>query len=134
METIPRRTNDLDMRTLARFIAAGRVAIGTTLVVLPGVATGGWLGAEGKRGATKAVTRALGVRDALIGLGTIRALEHDDEVKSWLLAGALSDGVDAVATVLAWKHLPKRRRFLAVVFMAGAAAAGVAVAGQVDEG
>jgi hypothetical protein len=134
MDTIPRRTNDLDMRTLARTMAAGRIAIGSALVVVPGLATSGWLGSDSKRGATKAVTRALGVRDALLGLGTIRALEQDDEVKPWLLAGALSDSVDAVATVLAWRQLPKRRRFLAVVFMAGAAAAGAALAGQVDEG
>jgi len=134
METIPRRTNDVDTRTLARTIAAGRVAIGTAMVVVPGLTTAGWLGAEAKRPATKAVVRAAGVRDALIGLGTIRALEQDDEVRPWLLAGALSDGVDAVATLLAYKHLPKRRRFLALVFMAGAAVAGVAVAGQVDEG
>ncbi|OWY62500.1 hypothetical protein B7486_58095 [cyanobacterium TDX16] len=134
MDTIPRRTNDLDMRTLARTMAAGRVAIGSALVVTPGLASGWWIGPEGKRGATKAVTRAMGVRDALLGLGTIRALEQGDEVKPWILAGAVSDGVDAVATVLAWKQLPKRRRFLAVLFMAGAAAAGAALAAQVDEG
>jgi sirohydrochlorin ferrochelatase len=134
MDTIPRRTNDVDLRTVARTMGATRVAIGSALVVLPGLSARGWLGDDSRRGSTKAVVRALGVRDALLGLGTIRALEQDEDVKPWLLAGALSDGIDAVGTVLAYRQLPKRRRFLAVAFMAGAAAAGVALAGQVDEG
>ena len=134
METIPRRTDDLDMRSLARILASGRIAIGSAMVLVPGLVTSGWVGADSTRGSTKAIARATGVRDALIGVGTLRALEQDDEVKPWLLAGALSDGIDAAATVLAWRHLPKRRRALAVLFMAGATAAGVALAGQVDEG
>lgn len=134
METIPRRTTDVDMRTVARTVGAARVAIGSAMVVLPGLTTRGWLGADAQRPATKAVVRAAGVRDALLGLGTIRALEQDDEVRPWVLAGAAADGIDALGTVLAWRHLPRRRRFLALTFMAGAAAAGVYLAGQVDEG
>lgn len=134
MDTVPRRTNDVDLRTVARTMGAIRVAIGGSMVLLPGLTTRGWLGAASKGGPTKAVTRAAGVRDALLGLGTIRALEQDEEVGPWILAGAVADGVDAVGTVLAYRQLPKRRRFFALALMAGAAAAGVVLAGQVDEG
>jgi hypothetical protein len=38
--------------------------------------------------------------------------------------GAAADAVDAVATLLAYKHLPRRKRFAVLTMAAGGAATG----------
>jgi hypothetical protein len=132
METIPEPPPAFDARAVARVVACGRIAVGVGLTVLPGVAGGGWFGPVAKQPATKAAIRALGVRDALMGVGTLRALERGDEVRPWIIGCGIADAVDAAATLLAWGHLPKRKRLLALAVAAGAAASAVVLADQVD--
>lgn len=132
METIPEPPPAFDARAAARLVACGRIAIGVGLTTLPGVAGRGWFGAEASRPATKAAIRALGVRDALMGVGTLRALERGDEVRPWIIGGGIADAVDAAATLLAWRHLPRRKRLVAFAVAAGAAASAVVLADQVD--
>ncbi|MCB1014935.1 MAG: hypothetical protein KDB10_07425 [Acidimicrobiales bacterium] len=119
----------MDDRQLVRSLAVGRVAIGAALVAAPSLAAGGWAGAEARRPATKVFLRALGVRDLVLGIGTLRALERGDDPTPWARYGAAADGVDAAATLLGYRALRPRGRF-AVLALAVAAAAGGAVAAE----
>jgi hypothetical protein len=134
VEIQPDPGTGLDARQIARWLACGRIAVGAGMTVLPGRAGGTWFGAASRQPIVKTAVRALGVRDALIGVGTLRALEEGEPVRPWLLAGALADGVDAVATVVAYRHLPKRRRFLVLAIATTATVANVLLADQVEDG
>ena len=72
------------------------------------------IGASGRSPAVRVLTRALGIHDVSLGLGLLRATElgHDDH--SWLVLGAASDAVDALATLAAFRHLPRLRRWIIV--------------------
>jgi len=118
----------MDYRQLVRTLAAGRVAIGTALVLVPTLAARGWAGPEASRPATKVFLRALGIRDLALGLGTLRALERGEDPVPWARYGAAADGVDAVASLIGYRSLAPRGRFAIVLLAAGAAAAGALAA------
>jgi hypothetical protein len=113
----------MDHRQLLRNVAAGRVVVGAALVVLPGTASGTWIGPAARDPAVKVMVRAMGARDLAIGAGTMHALSEGAPVKMWSLAGAASDLVDAAATLLAIRHVGLRR---GVPLVLVATAAGVA--------
>jgi hypothetical protein len=48
----------------------------------------------------------------------------------WLIASSAADAADAIATVLAWKHLPPRGRLLTAMMATGGALAGARAAQQ----
>lgn len=123
---------DLDYRTLTRFLATARVAIGAALVVAPRRTGAGWAGPAADDGAVAALTRGLGIRDLVLGAGALRALDAGDPVRPWVLAGIVSDTVDAAAAVLALRSIGMRRTLPVMAVAAGAAAAGAAAAGRVD--
>lgn len=116
----------MNERDLAKNYAAGRVAIGILLLLFPRrLAKALW----GEAGGTPAVaffTRLVGARDAILGAGTLAALQQEGTaaVRPWMTYGAAADGVDALATLLAYRHLPKRRRFALLVLASGGAATG----------
>ncbi len=111
----------MDQRHLARMIAVGRLAVGTALVVAPARAGAAWIGPAATDPAVRVALRALGVRDAALGAGTLRALDQGTPVGPWVQAGATSDAVDLVASVLAVRAIGLRRT-LAVAAVAGTAA------------
>jgi len=133
VEIQPDPGTGLDARQLARGMACARIAIGGGMTVLPGRAGATWFGPTSRQPAMKTAVRALGIRDALIGAGLLKALEEGGAVRPWLIGGAIADGVDAVATVLAYRHLPRRRRFFVLAMATTAAVAGVLLADQIDE-
>ena len=123
----------MDHRSVARITAAGRVAIGAALLVAPQAVTRGWTGATGALPGAKLLGRGLGVRDLMLGLGVINALDRGDpRAQDWVRASAVADVGDAVATVLAYRHLPKRSRFGVLAIAAGAAVAGFVAADNLD--
>ncbi len=95
--------------TTVRLLAAGRVAVGTALTLLPGATGSLWFGDHAHEPGVKVAIRALGVRDAVLGLGTLWALANDEPTRGWYAAGAASDLVDAVATMTATRHIGLRR-------------------------
>ena len=113
----------MDHRQLLRTIAAGRIVAGTTLLLLPGTAAGQWIGPSARTPGAKVMTRAMGVRDLAIGAGTMSALANGEPARHWALAGAASDLIDGLATVLAIRHIGARR---ALPLLAVAATAGIA--------
>ena len=129
----PCHTAPVDHRSIARITAAGRVAIGTALLVAPRAVTRGWIGEAGGEPGAKLLARGLGGRDLVLGLGVINALDRGDpRAPDWVRASALADVADAAATVLAFRHLPKRARFGVLLLAGGAAAAGFVAADNLD--
>ena len=49
---------------------------------------------------------ALGVRDAVMGLGVLRTLGDAEEAKPWMAACLVADAVDLGATLMARDQLP----------------------------
>ncbi len=113
----------MDHRQLVRTIAAGRIVAGTALLLLPGTTAGRWIGPDARAPGAKVMTRAMGARDLAIGAGTITALANGQPSRHWALAGAASDLVDGLATLLAIRHIGARR---ALPLLAVAATAGIA--------
>lgn len=127
----PSRRPRLDLpgpTDLGTQIALGRTVVAAGIMVAPTtfVRT---LGAD--RATAKRViwlTRMMAVRDAAIGVGAIAAGRRGDDLAPWLLAGAVSDGVDALVLASALRH--GRVHGLVAVATAPAAAV-VAVVGAV---
>lgn len=116
---------------LARLLGAGRVAIGGILLVAPGTAAS-WAGSAAADPGAKMLTRAAGIRDLLLGALLLRALDQRAPVRTLLLCGAVADGVDLVATVTTFRHLPRRTRVVAVGAAAGAVLTGWTLSRSLD--
>jgi hypothetical protein len=110
-------------RALVVPAAVVRIVAGTALLAAPRVAGRVWIGEDAGRAGTMVFAQALGARDALIGLGTLLALREGQSPRWWLLAGAASDAVDALATLREIAGVPRWRRLL-VATMAGGGALG----------
>jgi hypothetical protein len=118
------------LRRGAVAVAAGRVAIGLTALGWPSVVARPWVGAAADDLAARVFGRALGARDAALGLGALAALQHPaaepGSACAWVAAGALSDALDVAASVASWRELPRVTRWLVVATAGGAALTGAA--------
>ncbi|MHB1533844.1 MAG: hypothetical protein ACYC1D_04370 [Acidimicrobiales bacterium] len=102
-----------------------RAGLGAVALSVPRLPLLPWVGAgEAGRPTALLLARALGGRDLAIGVGTVLALRHGGPVRGWVEAGGLADLGDVVATVAAWRRLPRLGRWA----VAGAAAGGVLAA------
>jgi len=114
----------MDERELAKWYAGGRVAIGVLALLFPGWLVSLLVGGERTR-AAKTLGRMLGVRDAVLGAGTLVALQEEKvPLRPWMTYGAVADAVDALAILLAYRSLPKWRRFAMLLTAVGGAATG----------
>jgi hypothetical protein len=113
----------VDPRTAARLMAAGRAAIGLSLIATPTLATSMWLGRHARKTHAQVLVRALGARDLAIGLGALWALGGGGNPQPWLLGGVIADVTDVVATVAARDSLPAT----AVPLIASAGGVGAAI-------
>lgn len=98
----------MSARLGARAIALGRVALGGALVLAPEAAARGWVG-EGlaARPGVQALVRSLGARDFVIGLIAVHTAGNPAVGPRWQRTCAAVDGVDALATALAARDLPR---------------------------
>ena len=78
------------------------------------------------------VSRAFGVRDLALGLGTLQALDADAPAEPWVTLGVLCDAADLVATAFAIRALGLKRALPVMAVAGGAAALGYAARTQVD--
>ncbi|MCU1494687.1 MAG: hypothetical protein JWO62_2451 [Acidimicrobiaceae bacterium] len=93
-----------------------------------------WVGDNDARlPAVRLFARALGSRDLALGLGALIALQGGTDVRGWVEAGALSDTGDALATLVAFRRLPKLTRWAVLASTIGAAAAAWVIAPYVDQ-
>ncbi len=96
----------MDARSIAVQLAYGRIALGAGLVLAPRLFVAAWTGRDSATGSGRVLAAALGARDVAIGVGTARALAGARPPREWLLAGALADATDCVATLHARRELP----------------------------
>lgn len=122
----------LSAKTLARGIAAGRLAIGVGLVAAPKQLSSGWLGDVAGTPGGDVAMRALGVRDAILGGITLHTLNHPEVGPRWVAMCGVADAVDFAATVAARKGLPKQAVGV-IVLAGGTAAASFALAGALKQ-
>src|SRR4051812_45386215 len=96
----------MDQTTLTRLHAAGRVAIGTAMVLAPEKVAATWIGGrEASRTGPQVVTQALGIRDAALGAGILSSV-GSSAARTWLLAAVAADAVDLAATLRGRESLP----------------------------
>ncbi|MGH9177431.1 MAG: hypothetical protein ACRD0N_02595 [Acidimicrobiales bacterium] len=120
-------------RRYARLLAYGRLGLGVTALVAPRLPATFWVGrADASRPSAQLLSRALGARDVALGLGPVLALRHGTPVRGWVEAGGLADAGDLVATLLAWRHVPRRARPVMVGIIAGSMAASRVLAPSLD--
>lgn len=114
----------IDHRHLSRILGVSRAALGAALLVAPSLTARGWVGEQASSGSGKVALRALGIRDVAIGYGTVHAIDSGDpNLRQWVTLAGLCDLADATATVLAFRRLPRRGRFLALAMAAAATSA-----------
>ncbi|HET7304297.1 MAG TPA: hypothetical protein VFJ12_07075 [Segeticoccus sp.] len=119
-------------RRLAAAVAGGRLVLGVVALSRPSLPARPWVGAAASGTApVRVVGRGLGGRDLALAAGTLWALRNPwagprSEAAAWVAASALADGADVLATLVSWRHLPRRGRLLVVAAALGAAASGVA--------
>jgi hypothetical protein len=122
----------MEPRTVARMLTLGRVAIGAALIAAPVRAAAGWLGPAAERPETQVVLAALGARDIVLGVGGAVTAEGHGSARPWLVAAALSDLADLAATLRHRDALPLTGVVGVGALAAGAAAAGLWVATELD--
>ena len=113
----------MDATTAARIFGASRLAIGTALATLPARAAATWIGDDARRPATQVMTVAMGARDAALGAGVLRTAGTRAS-RPWIVAGAVSDAADLVATLRS-AELPLLGRVSTTVIASGAIAGAV---------
>jgi hypothetical protein len=86
-----------------------RTSVGVALIVAPGVPMR--IAGNGEpSGSSLLLMRTIGVRDLVLGLGTVAATttEGDDEATRWMLATLASDTLDTVVSLWAIPFIGKR--------------------------
>ncbi|MDQ3896838.1 MAG: hypothetical protein M3326_06240 [Actinomycetota bacterium] len=118
----------IDVKATVRAVAIGRIALGASYLVTPGLALKLWPGRAGTTGRDEALLRMMarhtGGRDIGLGVGALLAQKHEAPVRGWLEAAMLADTLDAVSIVFAFRHLPRTKAVLMLVAALGTAVAG----------
>lgn len=112
-------------RQLLVNLARGRLVIGVVLLLFPRLVARIWAGPDGASTAGSLLGRALGIRDIVLAVGLLEALQDgrgdtlaaDDRARPWVAYAATADSIDAVATAL---HRP-RQAWPTIVLAGGAA-------------
>ena len=117
----------MSARDVARVMAVGRILLGVALTVAPRQAAAGWIGDPAADPRTGVVARALGIRDAVLGLGVLASVSDGEAAQRWLAACVAADVVDFAATVAVRDELPPLGRVGVPLLAGGSAAAGAAL-------
>jgi hypothetical protein len=121
----------MDDAKLALTIARGRIAIGLAAVIVPGLASRALSGRKAE-GIEPLLARMLGARDLTLGLGAVIALDRGAPVRGWIEGAAVSDTVDAVASLLARKRMSPRAFTGTLALASGSAALGGYLSRRLD--
>jgi hypothetical protein len=119
----------MDPALLSRVSAVGRLGVGAGLVARPRLVASAWVGDDAGRASSQVLARALGIRDLVIGAGTLGST--GDEQQRWLTAALVADATDLAVTLGAGSALPLRGRVLvSLAAGAGVAMGAAALAGR----
>jgi hypothetical protein len=124
----------VDLRTLARVQALGRVAVGAAFTLAPTLAGATWVGRGAAAPEARVLAIAFGVRDLAIGMGAAWALGGGGAggARPWLVAGTVADAVDFYATVSHRDRLPRAAVLGAGALGASSAALGLYLQARLD--
>jgi hypothetical protein len=91
-----------------------RASVGVALIIAPG-APMRLSGGEPATGASLLLMRTIGIRDLVLGLGTVAAARSDEvsDVQRWTLAALASDSFDTVVSLASSRSIGKRDARLA---------------------
>ncbi len=120
--------------TVARGLGVVRVGLGTGLLLMPGFAGRIWIGEHADGPGTRVFARAIGARDVVLGSRALLSQREGLPLRRWMRLEVAIDVGDAVATVLASRHLTRGRRVAMPLIAAGYAAASWVVAESIDDG
>jgi hypothetical protein len=101
-----------------------RTAVGIALIVAPG-APMRLAGRREPAGADMLLMRTIGIRDLVLGLGTVAAARSNDmrDGRRWTAAALASDSLDAAASLASMRSIGKRDSWgaalLALTFVCG---------------
>jgi hypothetical protein len=101
-----------------------RTSVGLALMMAPG-APMRLAGTQSPTGAALLLMRTIGIRDLVLGLGTVIAAQSDDESdeRRWVKATLASDALDTVVSLAAMRSIGRRDSLfaagLAFVFVCG---------------
>jgi len=121
----------VDPRLIGPAIAAGRVALGAVAIARPALPARIWVSEpRSVEPGVQVLARALGARDMALGVAALAACARGSACSRRALVGlgAFADGVDLAATLLAWRSLPARGRYLALGATVGATTLGARAA------
>lgn len=120
----------MDLRLPSVALAAGRVAFGAGLALAPAPFAGVWIGSRARDPRTQVLCRGFGVRDLVLGAGSLLSLRRSDfgRPRWWFVAQALSDTTDLIATLMAGAAIDPARRRIVASLAAGSALVAVAAA------
>lgn len=123
-------------RMIGSVAGLGRMIIGGVLALLPRRVARAWTGAVAPSAESEMLLRALGARDAALGVATLAALDSHRETTAMLRLGFVADLTDAVTTFFTTPATDRLRRLLLPAVLAAMGAAGlvaVSVAERDDE-
>jgi hypothetical protein len=93
-----------------------RAAVGIALIVAPGapMRLSGW---QEPAGADLLLMRTIGIRDLVLGLGTVAAARSGDvrDARRWTAAALASDSLDSAASLAGFRSIGKRDSLSAAV-------------------
>jgi hypothetical protein len=102
-----------------------RAAVGATLIAIPEVPMR-FSGREEPTGASVLLMRTIGIRDLVLGLGTVSAARSNDGeggVRRWTSTTLASDSIDTLVSIVSFRSIGKRdaaaAAVLAFVFVCG---------------
>ncbi len=119
----------MNARLAAGLLAAGRVLLGAAVMAAPEKVTGHWLGEENAASPIVGdLARGLAARDIALGVAALMTLEDKVVGPRIQVAAAGADAVDALATLIARDHLPRKGAVGTVIIAGGSAVAGLYLA------
>jgi hypothetical protein len=97
-----------------------RTSVGIALMVAPG-APMRFAGTESPTGAALLLMRTIGVRDLVLGLGTVSAARSNEEsgARRWLRATLASDALDTIVSLAALRSIGRRDSLVAAALALG---------------
>jgi len=89
-------------------VSALRVLFGAAYLVAPGRSAGSWIGATASREPSRMLARGFGVRDLVLGGGSLYALAHRrSDPRPWFAAQAIAEASDCATTLATSARLPR---------------------------
>jgi len=97
-----------------------RTSVGIALLVAPGVPMR-MAGGEPPTGAALLLMRTIGIRDLVLGLGTVAAARSGDgvEARRWTRMTMASDGLDTIVSLASRRSIGRRDSWFAAVLAFG---------------